>query len=53
VVNRQNIFDFSRACPEPVEGFRVARSFSSEEALDLEFTEKTLHNRFFLAFWPI
>ena len=35
MADRQNIFDFSR--------FRIARSFSSEDALDLEFTEKSLH----------
>jgi hypothetical protein len=35
MIEWQNLFDVSR--------FRLVRSFSSEEALDLEFTEKTLH----------
>ena len=45
MAGKQSVFDFSRARPELVESRRVVRSFSSEEALVLEFTEKTLHNR--------
>jgi hypothetical protein len=31
VVKRQNIFVFSKACPEPVERFRLALSFTFKE----------------------
>jgi hypothetical protein len=45
MVGQQSLFDFFRARLELVEPLRLVRSFSSEEALDLEFTEKTLHNQ--------
>jgi hypothetical protein len=44
MAGQQSLFDFSGACLELVKSLSVVRSFSSEEALGLEFTEKTLHN---------
>ena len=38
MADRQNVYHFSN--------FREARSFLSKDALDLEFTEKALHNLF-------
>jgi hypothetical protein len=44
MVGQQSLFDFPGARLELVQPLSLVRSFSSEEALDLEFTEKTLHN---------
>jgi hypothetical protein len=45
MAGQQSLFDIPITCPEFVDGLKVVRSFSSDEALDLEFTEKTLHYR--------
>jgi hypothetical protein len=44
MAGQQSLFDFPGARLELVQPLSVVRSYSSEEALDLEFTEKTLHN---------
>jgi hypothetical protein len=44
MAGQQSLFDFPGARLELVQPLSLVRSFSSEEALDLEFTEKTLHN---------
>jgi hypothetical protein len=44
MIGQQSLFDFPGARLELVQPLSLVRSFSSEEALDLEFTEKTLHN---------
>jgi hypothetical protein len=46
MAGQQSLFDFPGARLELVQPLSLVRSFSSEEALDLEFTEKTLHNPF-------